>query len=211
MPPQQTNRYKNEVTPDKRGLILQFVASAMGIEQAENESLIDELTAHARLHAVIKFQLLESPGEWQNGSIWLSTDAMTHSYYTLGHSPSAYGRQIWTKQEFIFDSHSFFEQQPRSDYIQAIEPGTFISISYPILHWLRERFPVVEEKLIQLTMIQQKYYREHMQLLNNPPLQRVKEFMATHQLFARVASNTINGIHVGLTRQGYENQLKKLN
>lgn len=200
-----------EGAPDKRGLILQFVAPAMGIQQAENVSLIDELTAHARLHAVIKFQFLETPGEWENGSIWLSTDAITHSYYTLGHTSSAYGRQIWNKQEFIFDSHSFYGQQPRSDYIQAIEPGTFISISYPILHWLRERFPVVEERLIQLSMLQQKYYRQHMQLLLYPPLQRVKEFIAIHQLFTRVASNTINGIHVGLTRQGYENQLKKLN
>lgn len=204
------NEMDNQVTYDKRTLILQYVAPSMGINTTDNERLIEELIAHCHLHTVIKLQLIEIPGDWQDGRIWFSINAMSHCYYNHPQAQLKCGRQIWKKQEFIFDSYSFYEQQPRSDYIQAIEPGTFISISYPVLHWLQERFPVIKERLIRLSRCQQAYYRDHVQLLNNPALQKVMLFITLHKLFSSVASNAINSMHVGLTRQNYEVQLKNL-
>ena len=200
----------NELTHHKRSLIRQYVGPELGVNIPDDEDIIKELTTHCRLHHFMKLQLLEVPGEWQDGCIWFSIDAMSHCYYTGPQKGMSCGRQIWKKQEFIFDSYSFYEQQPRSDYIQAVEPGTFISISFPILHWLQDRFPVIKERLIQLSRCQQAYYRDHLQLLNNPPAQRVKLFVASHPLFARVANNLINGMHVGLSRQTFEHQVRKL-
>lgn len=195
---------------NKRELIIKYVAPALGVTLPTEEKLVDELIFYSRLHPVIKNQHIEIPGNWAEGHIWFSIDAMTHSYYICEDTFESCGRQIWKKQEFIFDNQSFYDCQHRSDYIQAIEPGTFISIDYPSLSWLEEHFPFIKEHLVKLSRIQQQYYRQHVQLLNKPPLEKVRSFIAKHQLFTRVASNTINAMHIGLSRQGYETQLKKL-
>jgi hypothetical protein len=200
----------NHIRNNKEELILKYIVPALGLTPEKDEILIDELHLHSRLHTIIKSQFLETPGDWGDGHIWFSIDAMVHSYYTCQDTHENCGRQIWKKQEFIFDSQSFYDRQYRSDYIQAIEPGTFISIPYPELNSLDEHFSIIKQRLVQLSRVQQRYYRHHVQLLNKPPLKKVGSFIAMHTLFARVANNTINGMHTGLSRQGYEIQLKKL-
>lgn len=200
----------NQTTHYKHQLILKYVAPAIGAVIPNDEHLINELLIHCRLRTITKSQFIEEPGDWKEGHIWLSIQAMAHSYYFCVDKQANCGRQIWKKQEFIFDSHSFYEQHERCDYIQAIEPGTFISISYPALQWFQEKFPLIKQKLEQLSRFQQLYYRDRIQLLNKPTLERVRSYIATHPLFSRIASNTVNGMHIGLTRQGYENQVRKL-
>lgn len=194
----------------KQRLISKYIIPLLELNPAQDAHLINELFLHSRLHHIIKGQLLETPGNWNEGHMWFSIEAMVHSYYTCPDMQINCGRQIWKKQEFIFDNQSFYDRQYRSDYIQAIEPGDFISIPYPELNWLDEHFLSIKQHLNQLSRVQQRYYRHHVQLLNKPALEKVQSFVAMHPLFARVASNSINGMHTGLSRQGYENQLKKL-
>lgn len=194
----------------KQRLILNYIVPLLGLSLLTDKRLIDELLLHSRLHFIVKGQFLETPGNWNDGHIWFSIEAMVHSYYTCQDMQVNCGRQIWKKQTFIFDNQSFYDRQYRSDYIQAIEPGDFISIPYPELNWLDEHFLSIKQHLNQLSRVQQRYYRHHVQLLNKPPLEKVRSYIDMHQLFSTVANNTINGMHTGLSRQGYENQLKKL-
>ena len=161
-------------------------------------------------HEVIARQVLESPGGFEHGHMWFAVSSMVHSYYFCPDRKEDCGRQVWKKQEFILDTGSLLDRDERSDYIQALEPGEFISIRYPHLRWLMERYPVLREKIEQLSRHQQRYDRQHIQLLNKPAIDRVRQFEAENALFARIASNSIKAMHVGLTRQGYERQLKKL-
>lgn len=200
----------NQIMRFKHELILKYVTPILEIILPKDESLIQELLVHSRLHSVIKYQLIETPGVWKDGNMWFSIDALMHSYYICPDTQVNCGRQIWKKQQFIFDNQNFYDQLYRSDYIQAVEPGTIISISYSALNWLQEHFVSIKQQLIQLSRIQQQYYRNHAQLLIRSPLEKVKAFTTTHKLFSSVANNTINGMHTGLSRQGYENQLKKL-
>jgi len=177
---------------------------------AELQNFKEDLFKLCSVHQIIARQVLESPGSFEHGQMWLAIAAMVHSYYFCPDRREYCGRQIWKKQEFILDTAGLLDKEERSDYIQALEPGEFISIRYPDLYWLMERYPEVRKKLEQLSRFQQRYYRYRIQLLNTPPLERVRQFEVENALFARIASNSVKATHVGLTRQGYENQLKKL-
>ncbi|TCD01238.1 cyclic nucleotide-binding domain-containing protein [Pedobacter psychroterrae] len=178
--------------------------------ETELQSLKIDLYNLCAYHQVLSRQVLESPGGFEQGRLWLSVSAVVHSYYFCEDRKENCGRQVWKKKEFILDTVSLLDKDQRIDYVQALEAGEFISIRYPDLYWLMERHHVVRQKLDQLARFQQRYYREHIQLLNKPPLERVRQFEAKKPLFAKIASNSIKATHVVLTRQGYENQLKKI-
>ena len=192
-------------------LVEKHILPLITSHSADQDSLKIELKNLCAHHQVIARQILEMPGSFAQGQMWFAVSSMVHSYYFCGDKKEHCGRQVWKKQEFILDTGSLLDKEERSDYIQALEPGEFISIQYPDLRWLMERYQVVREKIEQLSRYQQRYDRQHIQLLNKSAIDRVRQFETENTLFAKIASNSIKAMHVGLSRQGYERQLKKLN
>lgn len=196
--------------PNKAKLIDKYVLPCFAKTAKEDRYFVDDINSVCRLHKAVKFQELESPGAAQEGRIWFPIMPLVHSYYLTPDEKYKWGSRIWNKQEFIFYTSSLLNQQLRSDYIEVLEAGELLSISYPNLLALMERYPEVHQKIQQISASNERHYRYHNQLLNKPPLERVKQFEEENSLFTKVASNSIKAIHVGLTRQGYESQLKKL-
>nr|WP_068892571.1 hypothetical protein [Pedobacter panaciterrae] len=176
----------------------------------ENKYFVDSINSVCRLHKAVKFQELERPGAAQEGRIWFSIMPLSHSFYFSDDEKYRWGSRIWNRQEFIFYSSSLLDQQFRSDYIEVLEPGELLSISYPNLLALMDRYHEVYQKIMQLSASNERHYRYQNQLLNKPAVERVKQLEEENPLFAKVASNSVKAIHVGQTRQGYEKQLKKL-
>lgn len=181
-----------------------------GSKDSELQSLATDLYNLCAYHLFFARQIIESPGRFEKGQMWFSVSSIVHSYYFCPDRNETYGRQIWKKQEFILDTNSLLDKDQRSDFIQALEPGEFISIRYTDVYWMMENNPTLRKQLDQLVRSQQRYYRQRIQLLNQPPLERVRQFEAENALFARIASNSIKASHVSLTRQGYETILRKL-
>jgi hypothetical protein len=161
-------------------------------------------------HHVIAKQVLESPNEFRYGRMWFGLSSMVHSYSYSLDTNKFMGRQIWKKHECVLDANSFLDREKRSDYIQALEPGEFIAIRLPDLYWLIEHYPMVKNKIELIARVQHRYFDRRIQLLNKPAPARVKQFELDNPLFSRIASNTVKAIHTGLTRQGYERLLKKI-
>jgi hypothetical protein len=197
------NSYKNQ-------LVDQYILPFFEQASFSIDGLKKDFYDLSNLHQVVAKQLLESPGGYEQGQMWFGVSSLVHSYYYCQDNREDRGRQIWKKQEFILDTASLLGKEQRSDYIQALEPGAFISIRYIDLLWLMERYPAVRLKTEELAHFQQRYYHQHIQLLNKPTLERVRQLQKAHPLFCNVASNTVKAMHVALTRQGYESQLKKL-
>jgi len=194
----------------KAQLIDKYVLPCFEKTAKEDRYFVRDIDSVCRLHKVVKFQELESPGAALEGRIWFPIIPLVHSYYLTPDEKCKWGSRIWKKQEFIFYSSSLLNQQLRCDYIEVLEAGELLSISYPNLLALMERYSEVHQRILQISASNERHYRYHNQLLNKPPLERVRQFEEENSLFAKVASNSIKAIHVGLTRQGYESQLKKL-
>jgi hypothetical protein len=188
----------------------QYILPFFPITGTEKERLRNDLLYYCNHHRVLARQLLEFPGDFDRGQMWFGVSSIVHSYSASPVTNGYIGRQVWKKQEFILDSSSFLDKKDRINFIQVLEPGEFISIRFPDLNLLADRYTIVKSKMDSLAAFQQRYYAKRIFLFNQSALERVKQLELENPLFARIASNSIKATHVALTRQGYEKQLKKL-
>lgn len=174
-----------------------------------SQKLIDSLYELCDLHHAIKFQLLESPGPYDEGKLWFSANAMVQAYYFCPYKQCKWGNRTWRRKEFILNTWSLLNQEDRTEYIETLEAGDLLSIDYTDLLHLKGQFPELEKQIENIAACNERYYRNRNQLLNTPPLERVMEFEKENKLFVNVAGKEDLAMHVGLTRQGYGKQLKK--
>ncbi len=174
-----------------------------------SEKLVSSLYESCTLHQAVKFQLLEFPGLYEDGRLWFSMEAMVQAYYFCPYKQCKWGTRIWRRREFILNSSSLLHQEFRTDYIEVLEPGDLLSITYVDLLKLMTEFPELGKQVQSIAASNERYYRNRTQLLNRPPLERVQEFEKENSLFINIAGKEAIAMHVGLTRQGYHNQLKK--
>jgi len=195
----------------KKKLIDQHLLPAFSCINDEKDELAAYLYNMCCWHQAVRNQVLESPGDYQNGRAWFSIDAMVQSYYYCPFMNLKWGSRIWKKHEFIVYCSSLMHHIPRHDYIEILEPGIILSISYSDLSILINRFPALLKSIQDIAINNEKYYHDHSLLVRQPPLKRVSIFEQWHPLFVKVAGRDAMAMHIGLTRQGYNQQLRKLN
>lgn len=174
-----------------------------------SERLVSSLYESCTLHQAVRFQLLELPGPFDEGRLWFSVESMVQAYYFCPYRQCKWGTRIWRRREFILNSSSLLNEEFRTDYIEVLEPGELLSITYVDLLKLIAEFPELEKQVQSIAACNERYYRNRTQLLNRPPLERVQEFEKENSLFINIAGKDAIAMHVGLTRQGYHSQLKK--
>lgn len=197
------------MNPLKKHLIDDHILPAFD-KLTVSEKLIGCLYEQCTLHQAVKYQLLELPGPYFEGRLWFSVDAMVQGYYFCPHKQTKWGTRIWKKREFILNSSSLLNRSFRADYLEILEPGNLLSITYIDLLKLMVEFPELEKQVQNIAACNELYYHNRMQLLNKPALERVAEFEKNNALFIKVAGKEANAMHVNLTRQGYSLQLRKL-
>lgn len=204
------NRSTSEPEDEKQQLISAFILPLIGECLGDPALILSKISNSCQLHHVLKSQQLESPGRHEEGAVWFSIQAMAHSYCYNTVRNISLGTRIWKRREFMFNQLSLFKGDYRDEYIEMLEPGEVLSIPYGKLRQLMEEIPEMEAYIQSLHLTAEHYFKRQYILVNDPPLQRVKKFEAENPLFCSVASNTIKAMHVCLSRQGYELQLKQL-
>jgi len=194
----------------KRELIMKYVIPALGDILCKDAGFIELLIQHCRLIPALKYQELEAPGIFDDARAWFSIDAMVHSYYYCSHKFVKKGTRIWLKRQLIFFTSCLLKNETRTDYLQILEPGTLISIRYTHLLDLVNRYTELKKQINLVSVNNERQYHHRNLLLNKPAIERVREFEKENQLFTKLASREVMASHVGLTRQGYNLQLKKI-
>lgn len=193
----------------KLNTIEKYLLTIMHVSAEKAAIILPHLVTLMRLQKVLKNQLIEVPGPAEEGRIWLSINAMAHSY-SIGKYKNLYGCMIWKKLELMFFSSSLINNADRINYIQILEPGYVLSISYPDALRLKTKYDEIKAHLEHIAANNEQAYLHRNVLLHEPPQQRVLQFEAENQLFIKVASGEIKAMHVGLSRQGYADQKKKM-
>lgn len=204
------NRSSLELEQHKQQLIKEFMLPLFGECQETPEIILSKINNICQLHHVLKSQQLESPGSHEEGTVWFSIQAMAHSYHYHKIRKVSFGTRIWKKREFIFDPFSLLQNDFREEYLEMLEPGEVLSIPYGKMRLLMDEIPEIATYIKRFSLISDQYFRHQLILVHDSPLQRVEAFEAENPLFCAIASNTIKAMHVGLSRQGYEAQLKRL-
>jgi len=194
----------------KKELIAKYIVPLFGAVDALNLQITEQLCGISKLRNAGKYEQLEAPGSFEEARVFFSIESMVHSYFYCPHKLVRKGTRIWKKLSFILFTSCLLEKEERSDYIQMLEPGKVLFFSYQDLLTLMDAFPSISSYFGHVFNSNESYYHHRNILLNKPPLQRVREFESENTLFTKVASKEIKALHVGLTRQGYNLQLRKL-
>ncbi len=197
------NDYKNQV-------IKQYIETNLNLPPESQTLLFERVAPMCQIQKTIKYQNIESPGSANEGRLWLSTQAMVHSYYYNTITTATYGTQIWKKNEIILFASSLLHGENRTNYIQMLEPGIVLSMRYRDALTLRQEFPEVLAHIEQIIVQNDQASQHRILLLNEPSCARIVKFEAENSLFCNITSVGTKAMHVGLTRQGYTGLKKKL-
>lgn len=193
----------------KRMLVLQYVLPAISEFVAADTRKTEEIVKRCRLLSAVKYQTLEVPGPSSEGFLWFPINAMCHSYYYNEEMNRKCGTRIFHKRMFVFNDSSLLDGLPRTDYIEVLEQGDMLSIRYCDMIDLIEMYEDINVAIKSIPR-QEAYYRRHNTLLNLSPFERVRRFRNENKSFIHCTSQEVQAMHVNLTRNGYANQLKKL-
>lgn len=191
------------MTDYKARTIKQYLQKNLDITTARQNQLLERMAPLFIIQKAIKYEDLESPGPADQGRIWFSAEAMIHSYYHNKKKGINCGTQIWKRNEIILFTSSLLSGEERINYVQMLEPGMVLSISYQDAKIIRGEFPEISAHIEQLIIQNDQAYHERIRLLNENSYDRVKKFEAENRLFCIIASTVTKAMHVGLSRQGY--------
>lgn len=191
------------MTNNKTELVAAYLMPAFNVVAENNKELFTDLCKVCRLHQTVKYQMLEMPDADEEGRLWFAIDALVHAYHYCPVKKCKWGSRIWKRQEFIVYSASLEHQQPRTDYIEVLEPGRVLSIGYADLNDLMVRYPVLALQLRHIAIANERYYAHRNRLLKLPAVQRIELFKEENGLFMQLASQAVVAAHLGMSLRGY--------
>lgn len=188
---------------DPKYNILKQYIQKLEMDQEREKLLLERVMPLCQIHNVLKNQYIESPGPASDGRIWYSPEVVIHCFYYNKKKRSNFGTQIWKRKEVVLFSSSLLLGEDRIHFVQALEPGMVLSISYKEILVIREEFPEVLNHLEQLIIQNDQAAQHRIRLLNEPSSDRIARFEAENSLFCTISSLATKAMHMGISRQGY--------
>lgn len=195
----------------KAQLIVRYLVPVLGsLPASTGLDLTEQLIANAQLRQAVARQYLDEPGAADEGLAILLPQSIAHSMRAVDDVSGVrlVGTHIWHRRTLIFDPFALLDGADRTEVVQTLEPGPYLSIRYPALRQLIADYPLVERALSVLARRQEHQRQQHDQLLHLTPETRVATFETGYKSFARVATIEQRCLHTGLTRQTYSKKLK---
>lgn len=161
---------------------------------------IESLMENCKLINVAKEQILEESRSFEDGKLFYIYKGIAHSFYYTPLNSKPFITRIWTKGDFIFDFDSFEYKEDRTESIQMLEDGEFISINYGCLKNILERFPRIASCLSWLQSDQIKHGKFHQHLLKLNVEDRLKHYLDQNRGIINRINNDYIALHLGMNR-----------
>ncbi|MEC3879134.1 hypothetical protein [Parapedobacter sp. 10938] len=203
-----------ELLQVKTELIAQYLLPVLGsLPVASGLALTEQLVTHSQLRQSVARQYLDEPGPADAGQAIVMPQSVAHSFQVVDGADGIkhIGTHVWARRTLIFDSYALLDGADRTDFVQTLEPGPYLSIQYPILRRLIADHSVVDRAIVVLARKQERQRRLHDHLLHLTPGERVAAFETRYKAYIHVATIEQRCMHIGLTRQTYSKKLKALN
>lgn len=193
----------------KRQLIIDFLRPRLKVTEIRLNEIVNAIYPFCLLIPALKHQILEIPGPANEGRVWLSAEAMAHSYSHCKTNDAYRGRRVYEKMEPMFSVACLIDGIDRDYYLQMLEPSLVLSITFKDALPLIAQFEELSSYVNYLSRQNSIALERRIILLHEPAPQQVKRFEEENKLFVHVASKEIKAMHLGLCRQAYHDQLKK--
>jgi CRP-like cAMP-binding protein len=143
-------------------------------------------------------QIFHGAGQVEN-RLWFLEEGLVRSYY-FDAAGKEHTLQFFNRGEVIFSVEGLYQE--RSDlYLEALEPVRVVSLSYPELFILYNRYSEVRH--IARIIVRRRYQADHfyLRLMNLVAEERYRQFRkVSPEIFRRVSVKTI-ATHLNMTRE----------
>lgn len=176
------------------------------------EVLVEAILEQGQLRYVSANTVLEEPGEakWGQAYICIGLYAQSFQVMTGPYEDRKVGTAIWERGHPIFFPTALFSGQERTHYVQVLESGYYMSMSYAAVLDLSQRFPILQQLLVHFMLLIQQQFEKHQHIIALPPLERVQAFLATYPTFKHISTISMRAMHTHLARHTYSKYEKIL-
>ncbi|WP_285008600.1 hypothetical protein [Pedobacter faecalis] len=152
---------------------------------------------------------IEYPGPAEDGCLWFSPTSMAHSYTYDPEQQHTSGTRIYQPKEIIFNSDSLLYGLNRTDHIQTMSAGEWLSIPFTDVRALMTTHGDINNAIQKLAEEEDRCFRRRTALLKLHPLERVGRFTTENGSFIRCSTPELQAIHVNLPVSEYREIVEK--
>lgn len=188
------------------GTIMPFVQRLL---KGNPDGLTESLMQHSRIIIGVKDQFLEEPGPYEEGHLLFFESGIAHASVLNQESDSEITTHLLAKHEVMFNADSFFNRSDRTKYIQMLEDGVVLSLSFPRLQLILNNYPQLYVLLFPLNVVQQKQYDHYQHLLKLSVDERVQLFLESKPGIASRVNNLVLAQYLGVCRTSFSTAYAK--
>ncbi|SEM66044.1 cAMP-binding domain of CRP or a regulatory subunit of cAMP-dependent protein kinases [bacterium A37T11] len=184
----------------KRLLISRYLWPSMGLDLGVTAALTKDFAALSRPIAVTRHEVLEQPGNYHSGYLYWFEQALAHTYFIQDMHKKC-GLNICDWREPVVDTQALLYKEERNGFIEALEDGGALRISYPSLRALMQVYPVLREVMERLAEKQEKTYKALDEYLQCDAAKRYQQFAILHANILHRLTLEVQAMHVQVAPQ----------
>jgi|SRR5690606_36472507 len=193
----------------KRQLLSRYLWPGLGLDCGPDDPLTIDFAALSQQYEAVKYEDISQPGSFVEGKALWSERSLLHAYFYCTETFRNRGLRIFRRHQLIVETESLLYKGERTEYLQTLERGGLMGISYSDLRSLMKIHPPLNEAMLRLHRESEHYYHALNQYLLKPPLTRFREFAERHREVISRIPHAIRSAHIHVSETEYYRLLKK--
>lgn len=194
--------------PLKRELLSRYVLPALGLAMPAKTPLAADLARCCHLFSAERYEMLEKPGGWHGGHLYWFEWMLAHSYFLEGWD----GKQpleLLVPDTVLLDTDALLHHEDRYAYVQALEAGRGLRISYASLRALMGIHPALRGAIERMAERNDVYLRSLAQRAALPVAERIEHFTRLYSPWQHRLTLEVQLLHMQVDEDTFRNFMRR--
>jgi CRP-like cAMP-binding protein len=167
-------------------VLMPAIAQTISLSSQQEKNILRQLEERSRYHFYPKENVVERPGGFDESYAWFVVRGFVRSYIFDYETATDKTLLLWKRHDIIMSSDCFIEKNQRSHYIQMLEDGYLLSLSYRDLEFLLTEIPDLTQVFNLLHSERERRHTRHLKWLGLRPLYMVEQLLIHYPGIDRV-------------------------
>lgn len=167
-------------------VLMPAIAQTISLSPQQEKSILRQLEERCRYHFYPKENVVELPGSFDESYAWFVVRGFVRSYIFDYETATEKTLLLWKRHDIIMSSDCFIEKNHRSHYIQMLEDGYLLSLSYRDLESLLTEIHELNQVFNLLHSERERRHTRHLKWLSLRPLDKAEQLLTHYPGIDRV-------------------------
>lgn len=167
-------------------VLMPAIAKTIPLSPQQEKSILAQLEKRSRYYFYPKEAVVEYPGGFDESYAWFVVRGFVRSYIFDDATATDKTLLLWKRHDIIMSSDCFIEKNRRSHYIQMLEDGYLLSMSYRDLESLLTEIPSLQQVFNLLHSERERRHTRHLKWLGLRPLDKAEQLLTHYPGIDRV-------------------------